>query len=131
MIETGTRKEAVEMVTRLLLMSTGADIKAPQEVKDAVVEAFGLQENRSFEKIDAILSIEENKEKAFDIISAIILTHLTPTEMIQVHKVCHTGIKAILNYTKVHPECKKRPEPEEAINKVLRGADFDIDKVRE
>lgn len=127
----GTRKEAVEMVARLLLMSTGADIKAPQEVKDAVVEAFGLQENKSFEKIDAILNKEENKEKAFDIISAIILTHLTPTEMMQVHKVCHTGIDAILNYTKVHPECRKRPEPEEAVSKVLRGADFDIDKVRE
>lgn len=127
----GTRKEAVEMVAGLLLMSAGADIKAPQEVKDAVVEAFGLQENKSFEKIDAILNKEENKEKAFDIISATILTHLTPTEMMQVHKVCHTGIDTILNYTIVHPECRKRPEPEEAVSKVLRGADFDIDKVRE
>ena len=127
----GTRKEAVEMVTKLLIMSTGADIKAPQEVKDAAVETFGLQENRSFEKIDAILNLEENKEKTLDIISAIILTHLTPTEMIQVNKVCHTGIETILNYTKVHPECRKRPEPKEAISKVLRGADFDIDKVQE
>lgn len=127
----GTREEAVEMVARLLLMSIDADIKAPQEIKDAVVEAFGLQKNKSFEKIDAILNKEENKEKAFDIISAAILTHLTPTEMMQVHKVCHTGIDAILNYTKVHPECRKRHEPEEAVGKVLRGADFDIDKVRE
>ena len=127
----GTRKEAVEMVAKLLLMSTGADIKAPQKVKDAAVEAFGLQENKSFEKIDAILNKKENKKKAFDIISAIILTHLTPTEMMKVHKVCHTGINAILDYTKVHPECRKRPEPKDAISKVLRGADFDIDKVQE
>lgn len=125
------KKETVEgmnMFLRVLLMSSGADIVAPKEVKDSKLEVLGLTGEEGFE-YEAVAKILNNTVpyKRVNVLKAAIATTLTPSEMMEVVDDARESVKSILEYTKDHPELREKISPSSALKKML-GSDFDIDK---
>lgn len=120
--------EGMNMFLRVLLMSSGADIVAPKEVKDSKLEVLGLTGEEGFE-YEAVAKILNNivPYKRVNVLKAAIATTLTPSEMMEVVDDARESIKSILEYTKDHPESREKVDPTSALKKML-GSDLDIDK---
>ena len=120
--------EGMNMFLRVLLVSSGADIVAPKEVKDSKLEVLGLTGEEGFE-YEAIAKILNNivPYKRVNVLKAAIATTLTPSEMMEVVDDARESVKSILEYTKDHPESREEINPVSALKKML-GSDFDIDK---
>jgi hypothetical protein len=120
--------EGMNMFLRVLLMSSGADIVAPKEVKDSKLEVLGLTGEEGFE-YEAVAKILNNivPYKRVNVLKAAIATTLTPSEMMEVIDDTRESVKSILEYTKDHPESREEINPSSALKKML-GSDFDIDK---
>ena len=118
----------MNMFLRVLLMSSGADIVAPKEVKDSKLEVLGLTGEEGFE-YEAVAKILNNivPYKRVNVLKAAIATTLTPSEMMEVVDDARESIKRILEYMKDHPESREEINPASALKKML-GSDFDIDK---
>ena len=91
-------------IALMMLMASGADIVAPKELKRQAIEALELENNSNFTGVDEYLKQVKNQDEKLTIIKGIILTHLTPSQMISLHDVIRIGITAQLKYLKDHPE---------------------------
>lgn len=116
-------EEGMGKIALIMLMASGADIVAPKELKRQAIEALELEGNSDFATIDYVLEQVKNQEEKLTIIKGIILTHLTPSQMISLHDVIHTGVTANLNYLKAHPEEKGETPDSRTIMKRL----FELD----
>lgn len=99
-----TMKEGMTKIALALLMASGADIVAPKELKRQAIEALELEDNSNFTGVEECLKQVKNQDEKLTIVKGIILTHLTPSQMISLHDVIHTGVTANLEYLKNHPE---------------------------
>ena len=114
-----TMKEGMSRIALMMLMASGADIVAPKELKRQAIEALELENNSNFTGVDEDLKQVKNQDEKLTIIKGIILTHLTPSQMISLHDIIHIGVKANLKYLKDHPEeIGKVPDPETALKRL-------------
>lgn len=117
-----TMKEGMSKIMLMMLMASGADIVAPKELKRQAIETLGLENNSNFAGVEECLKQVKNQEEKLTIIKGIILTHLTPSQMISLHEVIHTGIAANLEYLKDHPEEKgEAPDPETVMKRLFES----------
>ena len=115
-------KEGMSKMVLMMLMASGADIVAPKELKRQAIEALELENNSNFTGVDKDLKQVKNQDEKLTIIKGIILTHLTPSQMISLQDVIHIGIKANLEYLKDHPdERDKAPDPETIIKRLFES----------
>jgi hypothetical protein len=99
-----TMKEGMSKIALMMLMASGADIVAPKELKRQAIKALELENNSNFTGVDDDLKQVKNQDEKLTIIKGIILTHLTPSQMISLYDVISTGITANLEYLKDYPE---------------------------
>lgn len=117
-----TMKESMSKVALMMLMTSGADIVAPKKLKRQAIEALELENNSNFIGVDEDLKQVKNQDEKLTIIKGIILTHLTPSQMISLHEVVHTGVAAILEYLKDHPEERgKTPDTETIVKRLFES----------
>lgn len=115
-----TMKEGMSKIALMMLMASGADIVAPKELKRQAIEALELENNSNFTGVDEDLKQVKNQDEKLTIIKGIILTHLTPSQMISLHDVIHTGVTANLEYLKDHPEERgEAPDPETVMKRLF------------
>lgn len=107
------RTDALNAILLLQLAMAGADIVAPKELKEAALEGLDLQDDETIQVIEKLLEKVTDSDKKLDIIQAIILTQLTPSQMMQLHNTIKTGAGAIIDYCADHPEVRKKPTLEE------------------
>ena len=111
-------------IALMMLMASGADIVAPKEFKRQTIEALKLENNSNFTGVDEDLKQVENQEEKLTIIKGIILTHLTPSQMISLRDVIHTGVTVNLEYLKDHPEERGEAlDPETVMKRLLNLTD--------
>ena len=124
---TQEENKGMDMFLRMLLMSSGADIIAPQEIQEKKLQALGLVGDEGLE-YQAVAKILNNISpvKRVKVLKAALATTLTPSEIMEVGKDSKESIKDILEYTKDHPEARESINPAEALKRMF-GADFDID----
>ena len=122
-----SKNKGMDMFLRMLLMSSGADIIAPQEVQEKKLQALGLVGNEGLE-YQAVAKILNNitPVKRVKVLKAALATTLTPSQIMEVGNDSKESIKDILEYTKDHPEARESINPEEALKRLF-GADLDID----
>lgn len=118
-----TMKEGMSKIALMMLMASGADIVAPKELKRQAIEALELENNSNFTGVNEDLKQVKNQDEKLTIIKGIILTHLTPSQMISLHNVIHTGVTANLDYLKDHPEERGEASDPETIIKRLFESD--------
>lgn len=99
-------KEGMSNLMLMMLMASGADIVAPKKLKRQAIEALELEDNSNFTGVDECLKQVKNQDEKLTIIKGIILTHLTPSQMISLHDVIYAGVSAHLEYLQDHPEEK-------------------------
>lgn len=117
-----TKKDGMSKFMIMMLMASGADIVAPKELKRQTIKALGLEDNDDFVDIDVDLKQVENQDEKLTIIKGIILTHLTPSQMMSLYDVIHNGIKTNLEYLKDHPEEKgKAPDFETVMERLCES----------
>lgn len=117
-----TMKEGMSKMVIMMLMASGADIVAPKELKRQAIEALELEDNSNFAGVEECLKQVKNQDEKLTIIKGIILTHLTPSQMISLHEVIHTGIAANLKYLEDHPEEKEEaPDPETVMKRLFES----------
>lgn len=115
-----TMKEGMSKMVLMMLMASGNDIVAPKELKCQAIKTLGLENNNNFDGVEECLKKVKNQDEKLTIIKGIILTHLTPSQMISLHEVIHTGIAANLEYLKDHPEEKgETPDPETVMKRLF------------
>lgn len=114
-----TMKEGMGKIALIMLMASGADIVAPKELKRQAIKALGLERNSDFAIINDVLKQVKNQEEKSTIIKGIILTHLTPSQMLSMHEVISAGVTANLEYLKAHPEEKGETPDSRTIMKRL------------
>ena len=115
-----TLKEGMGRFLLTMLMASGADIVAPKELKRQAIEALELEDNSNFASVEECLKQVKNQDEKLAIVKGIILTHLTPSQMISLHEVIHIGVKANLEYLKDHPEEKgEAPDIETAMKRLF------------
>lgn len=115
-----TMKKDMGKVALMMLMASGADIVAPKELKRQAIEALELENNSNFTSVDECLKQVKNQDEKLTIIKGIILTHLTPSQMISLHDVIHTGVIANLEYPKDYPEERgEAPDPETVMKRLF------------
>jgi hypothetical protein len=79
-----------------------------------------LENNSNFIGVDEDLKQVKNQDEKLTIIKGIILTHLTPSQMISLHDVIHIGVQVNLEYLKDHPEERgKAPDPETVMKRLF------------
>ena len=122
-----SKNKSMDMLLRMLLMTSGADIIAPQEVQEKKLQALGLVGDEGLE-YQAIAKILNNISpiKRVKVLKAALATTLTPSEIMEVGNDSKENIKDILEYTKDHPEARGSINPAETLKRMF-GADFDID----
>lgn len=103
----------------LMLKASGADIVAPKELKRQAIEALELENNSNFTSVDECLKQVKNQDEKLTIIKGIILTHLTPSQMISLHNIIHAGVEANLKYISDHPEERGEAPDSETVMKRL------------
>lgn len=89
-------KDSVSKIATMMLMASGADIVAPKDLKRQTIETLELNKNSNFIAVNDELEDVENQDEKLAIISGLILTHLTPSQMLHLHEVIHTGVRIIL-----------------------------------
>lgn len=124
---TQEENKGTDMFLRMLLMTSGADIIAPQEVQEKKLQALGLVGDEGLE-YRAVAKILNNISpvKRVKVLKAALATTLKPSEIMEVGNDSRESIKDILEYTKDHPEARESINPAEALKRMF-GADFDID----
>ena len=124
---TQEENKGMDMFLRMLLMSSGADIIAPQEVQEKKLQALGLVGDEGLE-YQAVAKILNNISpvKRVKVLKAALATTLTPSQLMEVGNDSKDSIRDILEYTKDHPEARESINPAEALKRMF-GADFDID----
>lgn len=124
---TQEENKGMDMFLRMLLMSSGADIIAPQEVQEKKLQALGLVGDEGLE-YQAVAKILNNISpvKRVKVLKAALATTLKPSEIMEVGNDSRESIKDILEYTKDHPEARESINPAEALKRMF-GADSDID----
>lgn len=124
---TQEENKGMDMFLRMLLMTSGADIIAPQEVQEKKLQALGLVGDEGLE-YQAVAKILNNISpvKRVKVLKAALATALTPSEIMEVGNDSKESIKDILEYTKDHPEARESINPAEALKRMF-GADSDID----
>lgn len=122
-----SKNKGTSMLLHMLLMSSGADVIAPQEVQEKKLQALGLVGDEGLE-YQAVVKILNNitPVKRVKVLKAALATTLTPSQLMEVGNDSHESIKDILEYTKDHPEARESINPAEALKRMF-GADFDID----
>ena len=117
-----TMKEGMSKIAQMMLMASGADIVAPKELKRQAIEALELEDNSNFASVEECLKQVNNQDEKLTIIKGIILTHLTPSQMISLYDAIHTGVAANLEYLKDHPEERgKAPDPETVLKRLFES----------
>lgn len=117
-----TMKEGMGKIALIMLMASGADIVAPKELKRQTIEALELEDNSNFASVEECLKQVKNQDEKLTIIKGIILTHLTPSQMISLYDVIRTGLEANLEYLKDHPEERGEvPDPETVLKRLLES----------
>lgn len=106
----------------MMLMASGADIVAPDELKEQATDFLGLKDNTRFKNLSDSLKNVNQEEKA-TFIKGLILTCLTPTQMMSLHQTIKTGISAQLEYIHDHPEEKGESLDPEIVMKRLSELD--------
>lgn len=124
---TQEENKSMDMFLRMLLMTSGADIIAPQEVQEKKLQALGLVGDEGLE-YQAVAKILNNisSVKRVKVLKAALATTLTTSEIMEVGNDSKESIKDILEYTKDHPEARESINPAEALKRMF-GADSDID----
>ena len=124
------KNKGMDMFVRMLLMTSGADIIAPQEVQEKKLQALGLVGDGGDGGLEyqAVAKILNNISpvKRVKVLKAALATTLTPSEIMEVGNDSKESIKDILEYTKDHPEAREGINPAGALKRLF-GADFDID----
>lgn len=122
-----SKNKGMDMFLRMLLMTSGADIIAPQEVQEKKLQALGLVGDEGLE-YQAVAKILNNISpvKRVKVLKAALATTLTTSEIMEVGNDSKESIKDILEYTKDHPEAREGISPAEVLKRMY-GADFDID----
>lgn len=105
---------------KMMLVTSGADIVAPKEVKEEYLKRNGLSGDDGYE-YEAVAKILNNvsTEKRVKILQAAVVTTVTPTQMLAARDAIQEGLKLILEYVRKHPECKEEVDAEYAISKLL------------
>lgn len=117
-----TMKEGTSKIALMMLMASGADIVAPKELKRQAIEALELEDNSNFTGVEECLKQVKNQDEKLTIIKGIILTQLTPSQMISLHDVIHTGVTTNLEYLKDHPEERgEAPDPETVMKRLFES----------
>ena len=117
-----TMNKDMGKITLMMLMASGADIVAPKELKRQAIEALELENNSNFTGVDECLKQVKNQDEKLTIIKGIILTHLTLSQMISLHKVIYAGVKAHLDYLSNHPEERgEAPDPETVMKRLFES----------
>lgn len=117
-----TMNKGMGKIALMALMASGADIVAPKELKRQAIEALELENNSNFTSVDECLKQVKNQDEKLTIIKGIILTHLTPSQMISLHNIIHTGVKANLKYISDHPEERgEAPDPEIVMKRLFES----------
>lgn len=113
-----------DMLLRVLLITSGADIIAPQELQDNKLKALGLTDDEGLE-YQAIAKILNNMalDKRVKVLRAAVANTLTPTQMMEVGYDTRNGIQNVLEYLEKHPEARKKVDAEETMKRVL-GSDL-------
>lgn len=115
-----TMKEGMSKIALMMLMASGADIVAPKELKRQAIEALELENNSNFTGVDDDLKQVKNQDEKLTIIKGIILTHLTPSQMMSLYDVIHTGVTAHLEYLTDHPEERGEvPDPKTVMKRLF------------
>lgn len=115
-MEKKNSSEGMSKFMLLLLMSTGADIVAPKPVKNHILKALGVKSNDGFELANSALSSVDT-DKA-DLIKGLIISNLTPSQMMGLHEFIKGCVTTILEYCKDHPEERKEIDAEEAMKRL-------------
>ena len=129
-MEKNSQMGAMGKVALMLLMSMGADIVAPEPVKEPKLKALGLAENSHFDGVDKDLKQVEDRDEKLAIIKGAIISHLTPSQMMTLYKFCHDMVHAIVDYCHENPEYRQELEADEALKRIFgnkKGSDWDID----
>lgn len=115
-------KNGLSKVMLVILMASGADIAAPEERKRQIIKNLGLTNNSNFTGVDEDLNQVENQKEKLAIIKAIILSHLTISQMMGLHDVIHDEVEARLEYVKAHPEVREsNPNLGEALEELFES----------
>lgn len=124
---TQEENKGMDMFLRMMLISSGADIIAPQEVQEKRLQALGLVGDNGLE-YQAVTKILNNIApiKRVKVLKAALTTTLTPSQMVEVENDLKENIKGILEYAREHPEIREDVDPARALKRMF-GADFDID----
>lgn len=109
----------MEKVAFALLMATGGNVIAPPELKRQALQALELEDSIEFLKAERCLDSIEDSEKKLDVIKALILTKLTPSEMMQLRDVISSGVTAIVKFVGDHPEYRRETSSEDAFSQLF------------
>jgi hypothetical protein len=114
------KQSMLASLAKMMLVTSGANIVAPKEVKEECLKRNGLSGDDGYE-YEAVAKILNNvsAEKRVKILQAAIATTITPSQMLAVRDEIHEGLKTILEYVREHPECKKEVDGESAISRLL------------
>ena len=125
-MENGKNK-GMDMFLRMMLVTFGADIMAPQELQDNKLKALGLTDDEGLE-YQAIAKILNNMalDKRVKVLKAAVANTLTPSQMMEVGYGTRDDVKTVLEYLEKHPEAREKVDAEDAMKRVL-GSDFDVD----
>lgn len=121
-MEQNKRIEGSKKLLLMMLMVSGNEIVAPEELKRQTIESLKLESNVNFFDVNEDLKQVKNQEEKLAIIKGIILTHLTPSQMISLHDVIYAGVNDHLKYLKDHPEEKgDTSNPETIMDKLFES----------
>lgn len=121
------KNEGMDMFLRIMLVTSGADIIAPQELQDNKLKALGLTDDEGLE-YQAIAKILNNMalDKRVKVLKAAVANTLPPSQMMEVGHGTSGDVKSVLEYLEKHPEAREKVDTEDAMKRVL-GSDFDVD----
>lgn len=108
MSEKMSKAEALSGIGKVLLKATGADIVAPAKMRKEIVECFKVEENPDFITINEAFNKIASEDDKVNILQAIFLTHLRPTQMMHFYDVISVGIEGILKHVSKFPEYRNK-----------------------
>ena len=102
----------------MMLVMLGADIAAPDPVKNPKLESLKVNDDFDFEKVNTVLS-SVDRSKKLTIIKGAIISQLTPLQMIGMHNFLQKCVVDIMEYVRDHPEVREDVDPEEVHNRIF------------
>lgn len=121
------KNEGMDRFLRIMLVASGADIIAPQDLQDNKLKALGLTDDEGLE-YQAIAKILNSMalDKRVKVLKAAVANTLPPSQMMEVGHGTSGDVKSVLEYLEKHPEAREKVDAEDAMKRVL-GSDFDVD----